>query len=229
MTELILREKGAIRVGIVDDHEAVRLGFKTICETNGFQTSCMAATVDELLTTLQAADPAGPTCCDVVVLDLSLSDGSTPKDNVSRLVAAGVKVLLFSIADRKSQVAEALRAGAAALIKKSQSMDELAEAIQLIGSGIEVNNTETSAAIDSDAEFKASASLTPREREVLSLYASGFTMRQVAAQLQVKESTVKEHIDRVRAKYSSAGRPAPDKGHLVVRAIEDGLIDAVQL
>ena len=229
MTELILREKGAIRVGIVDDHDAVRLGFKAVCEANGFQTSCLAATVDELLESLNAAENVGTDCCDVVVLDLSLSDGSSPSQNVSRLVSAGVKVLLFSIADRKSQVSEALKAGAAALIKKSQSMDELAEAIQLVGSGIEVNNTETSAAIDSDIEFKSRANLSPKERDVLSLYASGFTMRQVAAQLQVRESTVKEHIDRVRAKYSSAGRPAPDKGHLVLRAIEDGLIDAVQL
>jgi DNA-binding NarL/FixJ family response regulator len=163
------------------------------------------------------------------VLDLSLADGSKPAENVSRLIEAGAKVLVFSIADKSSLVTDALRAGAAALIRKSQSMAELAEAIELVASNVEVNNTETSAVIDSDADFKLRAGLSAKEREVLSLYASGFTMRQVASQLQIKESTVKEHIDRVRGKYSSVGRPAPDKANLVLRAIEDGLIDAVQL
>ena len=219
----LLTPKHEIRVAIVDDHEAVREGFRSVCERYGFQLTALEASVDDLLSGGEEFDT------DVVVLDLSLADGSKPAENVSRLIAAGAKVLVFSIADKSSLVTDALRAGAAALIRKSQSMAELAEAIELVASNVEVNNTETSAVIDSDADFKLRAGLSAKEREVLSLYASGFTMRQVASQLQIKESTVKEHIDRVRGKYSSVGRPAPDKANLVLRAIEDGLIDAVQL
>lgn len=219
----LLTPKHEIRVAIVDDHEAVREGFRSVCSKFGFQLTALAANVDELL----GGDAAFET--DVVVLDLSLADGSKPAENVTRIIEAGAKVLVFSIADKRSQVTDALRAGAAALIRKSQSMAELAEAIELVASNVEVNNTETSAVIDSDSDFKLRAGLSAKEREVLSLYASGFTMRQVASQLQIKESTVKEHIDRVRGKYSSVGRPAPDKANLVLRAIEDGLIDAVQL
>ena len=219
----LLTPKHEIRVAIVDDHEAVREGFRSVCERYGFQLTALEASVDALLSRGEDFDT------DVVVLDLSLADGSKPAENVSRLIEAGAKVLVFSIADKSSLVTDALRAGAAALIRKSQSMAELAEAIELVASNVEVNNTETSAVIDSDADFKLRAGLSAKEREVLSLYASGFTMRQVASQLQIKESTVKEHIDRVRSKYSSVGRPAPDKANLVLRAIEDGLIDAVQL
>lgn len=219
----LLTPKHEIRVAIVDDHEAVREGFRSVCERYGFQLTALEASVDALLSRGEDFNT------DVVVLDLSLADGSKPAENVSRLIEAGAKVLVFSIADKSSLVTDALRAGAAALIRKSQSMAELAEAIELVASNVEVNNTETSAVIDSDADFKLRAGLSAKEREVLSLYASGFTMRQVASQLQIKESTVKEHIDRVRGKYSSVGRPAPDKANLVLRAIEDGLIDAVQL
>ncbi len=219
----LLTPKHEIRVAIVDDHEAVREGFRSVCERYGFQLTALEASVDALLSRGEEFNT------DVVVLDLSLADGSKPAENVSRLIEAGAKVLVFSIADKSSLVTDALRAGAAALIRKSQSMAELAEAIELVASNVEVNNTETSAVIDSDADFKLRAGLSAKEREVLSLYASGFTMRQVASQLQIKESTVKEHIDRVRGKYSSVGRPAPDKANLVLRAIEDGLIDAVQL
>ncbi|MDE2591433.1 MAG: response regulator transcription factor [Actinomycetales bacterium] len=219
----LLTPKHEIRVAIVDDHEAVREGFRSVCERYGFQLISASDTVAELLDSNALREN------DVVVLDLSLADGSKPSENVANLIAQGAKVLIFSIADKRSQVTEALRAGAGALIRKSQTMAELAEAIELVASNVEVNNTETSAVIDSDADFKLRAGLSAKEREVLSLYASGFTMRQVASQLQIKESTVKEHIDRVRGKYSSVGRPAPDKANLVLRAIEDGLIDAVQL
>lgn len=221
-----------IRVAMVDDHDAVRLGFRACCHINGFNLAAVAATVDELFEALRSALPGDAPltdACDVVVLDLSLADSSSPGLNVAKLVEAGLKVLIFSIADRPAPVAEALRAGAVAVIKKSQSMDDLVEAIQLVASGIEVNNTETSAAIDSDSEFKATAGLSPREREVLQLYASGFALKQVASALKIKESTVREHIDRVRRKYSAVGRPAPDKADLVVRAIEEGLIVANQL
>lgn len=219
----LLTPKHEIRVAIVDDHEAVREGFRSVCERYGFQLISASDTVAEILDSNALREN------DVVVLDLSLADGSKPSENVANLIAQGAKVLIFSIADKRSQVTEALRAGAGALIRKSQTMAELAEAIELVASNVEVNNTETSAVIDSDADFKLRAGLSAKEREVLSLYASGFTMRQVASQLQIKESTVKEHIDRVRGKYSSVGRPAPDKANLVLRAIEDGLIDAVQL
>ena len=219
----LLTPKHEIRVAIVDDHEAVREGFRTVCDRSGYQLIGLFDSANALLAAGVLRDN------DVVVLDLSLADGSKPAENVANLIAAGAKVLIFSIADKRSQVTDALRAGAGALIRKSQSMAELAEAIELVASNVEVNNTETSAVIDSDSDFKLRAGLSAKEREVLSLYASGFTMRQVASQLKIRESTVKEHIDRVRGKYSSVGRPAPDKANLVLRAIEDGLIDAVQL
>ena len=85
-------------------------------------------------------------------------------------------------------------------------MDELANTIRLVAAGVYVNNTQTTAAIDSDVEFKE-AKLSPREREVLTLYASGMALKQVAFALNIKMNTAKEHIDRVRSKYADIGRP----------------------
>jgi DNA-binding NarL/FixJ family response regulator len=60
---------------------------------------------------------------------------------------------------------------------------------------------------------------------VLSLYASGFALKQVAAELDISISTAKGHIDRVRAKSSGVGRTASTKTDLLIRAIEDGIIE----
>ncbi|MBU6143949.1 MAG: helix-turn-helix transcriptional regulator, partial [Acidobacteria bacterium] len=65
--------------------------------------------------------------------------------------------------------------------------------------------------------------LSERELQVLRLYASGMTLKQVAYELQISKHTAKEHIDRVRGKYSEVGRPAMDKSELLIRLIEDGL------
>lgn len=206
-----------IRVAIVDDHEAIRLGFSNYCVQQNVDLVGSAATVDELLTQIEGKD------CAVVVTDLSLSDGSTVTENVSRLVAAGPAVLIFSIADKPSLMRAAVRAGATAIVPKSQPMEFLFQAIELASQGAIINNAETSATIDSDASFKE-ASLSSREREVLSLYASGMSLKQVAYQLQIKQSSAKEHIDRVRVKYAKLGRQAATKVDLFKRAVEDGII-----
>lgn len=208
----------AVRVAIVDDHEAVRYGFETAAKQFGFDLVGSAPTVSELLEQIKDHD------CEVVVTDLSLSDGSMVQDNVQRLVAAGAAVLIFSIADKPSLMRAAVRAGATAIVPKSKSMADLAEAIRLSAQGIIVNNPETSALIDSDSDFK-SANLSSREREVLSLYASGMSLKQVAFALQIKPSSAKEHIDRVRVKYAKLGRQAGTKVDLFKRAIEDGILE----
>lgn len=207
-----------VSVAIVDDHDAIRLGFRAACEEYGFELLASAPSVDALIQTLGDVVPQ------VVVLDLSLSDGSLVEDNVTRVRELGSQILIFSIADKRNLIRAAIKAGAAAIVPKAQSMDELASAIRLVANGIYVNNTQTTAAIDSDLEFKE-AKLSPREREVLTLYASGLALKQVAFSLNIKMNTAKEHIDRVRSKYADIGRPVSSKTELLLRAIEDGLID----
>jgi DNA-binding NarL/FixJ family response regulator len=207
-----------ISVIIIDDHEAIRLALATVCEQNNFKLLASTDSVGEALNSITRESP------DVAVLDLSLADGSKVEDNVKRLVEKGIAVLVFSIADKAQLVRAALKAGAAALVPKSHSMSELVEAIRMVAAGMLVNNLQTTAAIDADQDF-TKAKLSPREREVLSLYASGLALKQVAFSLNITVSTAKEHIDRVRNKYATIGRPAVNKTELLLRAIEDGLIE----
>ena len=206
-----------IRVAIVDDHEAVRLGLAGSCEEFGFELVGSAPNVSELISQIEGKD------CDVIVSDLSLSDGSLVEENTTKLVAQGAAVLIFSIADKPSMMRAALRAGAVAIVPKSQTISELASAIRLASEGAIINNPETSAMIDADSKFK-DANLSIREREVLSLYASGMSLKQVAYELKIKPSSAKEHIDRVRVKYANLGREAGTKVDLFKRAVEDGIL-----
>jgi DNA-binding NarL/FixJ family response regulator len=206
-----------VRVAVVDDHESVRLGLRAAIQAQGFTFVDEAATVRELVEKLAGRE------CDVVVLDLSLGDGSTITDNVKNIQATGAAVLVHSIADRAAGVREALAAGAAGVIPKSAATSTVMAAIRTVARGDVLNNLEWASAIDADVEF-AKAQLGRRERDVLNLYASGLPLRMVADQLGIALSTAREYLDRIRVKYVEVGRPAPTKVDLLRRAVEDGIL-----
>jgi DNA-binding CsgD family transcriptional regulator len=67
--------------------------------------------------------------------------------------------------------------------------------------------------------------LSPRQAAVLAAYAGSNELGEVVArQLGVNVETLKTHLRRIRAKYRAAGRPAPTRRDLYVRAVEDGLL-----
>jgi len=67
--------------------------------------------------------------------------------------------------------------------------------------------------------------LGQREKEVLRAWFCCDSKEAAARELFVSVNTVKKHIERVRAKYAAAGRPAPTQALLLIRAIQDGWMD----
>ena len=207
----------SVRVGIVDDHESVRLGLQAACENSGYEVLFAAATAQALV------DGLAGRACDVIVLDLSLGDGSLVTDNVHLVASTGSAVLVHSIADRVASVREALAAGAAGVIPKSSPTTTVMAAVASVARGDVLNNLEWATAIDADRDF-AKAQLGRRERDVLHLYASGLPLKMVALQLGIAHSTAREYLDRIRVKYVEVGRPAPTQVDLLRRAVEDGIL-----
>lgn len=209
-----------MRVGLIDDHESVRLGLEAALLRDGAAVVFSGADVASLLHWRRASFELP---LDVVVLDLTLGDGRTVTENVVALVADGSAVIIHSVADRPAAVREALAAGAAGVVNKASPTDDVLAAIRTVASGAPLDNMEWASAVESDTAF-ADAALSQREREVLRLYATGLPLKIVADRLGIAFSTAKENIARVRAKYIDVGRPAPTKVELLMRAMEDGLI-----
>jgi DNA-binding NarL/FixJ family response regulator len=208
------------RVALIDDHESVRLGLEAACARDGEQTVVFSgSTVASYLLWRKAS---GQAPADVVVLDLTLGDGTTVTENVASIVADGASVVIHSVADRPAAVREALVAGAAGVVSKSSALDDVLDAIRTVAQGEALNNVEWASAVDGDRDF-ADAQLSTREREVLRLYATGLPLKAVADRLGVAYSTAKENISRIRVKYVGVGRPASTKVDLMRRAMEDGI------
>ncbi|WP_309102466.1 response regulator transcription factor [Microbacterium sp.] len=211
------------RVALIDDHESVRLGIEAACERDGAGTVVFSgSTVGGYLEWRSAS---GEAPADVVVLDLTLGDGTTVTENVTALVLDGASVVIHSVADRPAAVREALSAGAAGVVSKSSALDDVLDAIRTVAQGEALNNVEWASAVEGDRAF-ADAQLSVREREVLRLYATGLPLKVVAERLGVAYSTAKENITRIRVKYVDVGRPAPTKVDLLRRAMEDGILAA---
>ncbi|HCS60530.1 MAG TPA: LuxR family transcriptional regulator [Microbacterium sp.] len=211
------------RVAFIDDHESVRLGLELACERDGSQTVVFSGSTVGSYLDWRSSTGSAP--ADVVVLDLTLGDGTTVTENVRALVADGGSVVIHSVADRPSAVRESLVAGAAGIVSKSSALDDVLDAIRTVAKGDALNNVEWASAVEGDREF-ADAQLSVREREVLRMYATGLPLKAVAERLGVAYSTAKENITRVRVKYVEVGRPAPTKVDLLRRAMEDGIVAA---
>ncbi|WP_295839099.1 response regulator transcription factor [uncultured Microbacterium sp.] len=209
------------RVALIDDHESVRLGLEAaLTRTEATEVVFSDASVAAYLSWRQST---GASPADVVVLDLTLGDGTTVSENVDRVVRDGSSVIIHSVADRAAAVREALAAGAAGIVSKSSPTHEVLGAISTVARGELLDNVEWASAVEGDREF-ADAQLSAREREVLRLYAAGLPLKAVAERLGVAYSTAKENITRVRVKYVEVGRPAPTKVDLLRRAMEDGIL-----
>lgn len=205
-----------ILVGIVEDHPAMLFGVATILNrSGGIRVAASGGTAAEVAHQVSRLD--------VILLDLDLSDGSTPSENLRILTPLGASVVAYTSGDQPQRLLEAARGGAAGMISKADSLEVITASVRRAARGQILATAEWAAALDSDHQFVA-AHLSRRESEVLSLYASGETAERVAQTLFLSRETVLDHIRRIRAKYAAVDRAAPTKVDLFRRAVEDGLV-----
>lgn len=207
---------GPYRLGLVDDHEIVAVAFSSLVgRMANLELVCDTRTVGELLDLGEELD--------LVVLDLRLADGSSPVNNVERLAATGVNVLAFTSGESPFLVRLAAKTAVLGVIRKSEPIAVLEDALMRAAAGLPVISTDWAAAIDSDPDLDK-AGLSPQEQKVLSLFASGKKAQAVAYDAGIAAGTVDDYVRRVRAKYAKIGRPADTKVDLYKRAIEDGFL-----
>lgn len=212
-----------IKAAIIDDHEAIRLGMQSAlghCDSCGVELVGGAPDVPTFL-------EGGFDDVEVVLLDLKLADDSDPKLNAETLRAEGYRVVVYSIADNLRLLRRALAGGADGVCRKAEPIQETVAAILAVADGQQAISQEILQAIEGDTTYVAAA-LGPREREVLSLYAAGLEIPEIARTLYITENSVKEYLKRIRAKYTQVDRPAASKLELFRRAIEDGIVPPVE-
>jgi DNA-binding NarL/FixJ family response regulator len=209
-----------VRVGVIDDHRAMLVGVTAIIQSHpGFQVVAAGRSVAELLAAKERMD--------VILLDLTLSDGSTPAHNVAALIGAGAPVLVHASLEPLAVIRAAARAGAVGMVDKAGEAPRLMAALRAAVRG-ELPGGDWTASIARVPSAPVRIALSAREAEVFARYAVGATADSVAQALFITRETVLDHVRRIRGKYAAAGRPAATKVDLYRRAVEDGYIHPQQ-
>lgn len=202
------------RIGHVEDHETTVIGLAAvIADAPDLALVAVADTVEALLA--QTDD------LDLAILDLRLGDGSTPRSNIDALTAHGIPTLVYTAGEDPYLVRAAAKAGVLGIVLKSEPPADTLAAIRRAAEGEGVPTQDWAAAIDGDPALRE-VGLTPRQLDVLALYANGEKAATVARMTGLAEQTVVDYLGRIRKRYAEAGRPAPTKTDLYKRALEDG-------
>ena len=202
---------------LIDDHPIVRAGLSALLEAAGHSIVGESEDITEALSEVKRLAP------DIVMLDLHL-DGRSGFEVLAemqrRQMAASVIVL--SMSDQPRDVAEALRMGASGYVLKGSASIELVSAVAAVMQGrryLGAGLTDIAVqGLTSDAE--RGTTLSPRERQILVMVASGKSSAAIGEALHLSPKTVDTYRSRLMAKLELSDVPA-----LVRWAIREKLIE----
>jgi DNA-binding NarL/FixJ family response regulator len=206
---------------VVDGHEAVRAAVKLWCmrAEPAIPVVGQYGSVDEMF----SEDHRVPRGGSVVVFELNAPHAPPAYAELQRILNAGLRAVVYSHATAFEVVLSALEAGAASYVSKAESKTHLLAGIRAASAGRHYTGPLMTDAIYCDSRV-GRPRLAAREREILIAWFQTDSKDVVARNLRISTSTVRTHLERIRAKYAALDRAAPTKAALVVRAIQDGII-----
>jgi DNA-binding NarL/FixJ family response regulator len=218
------RELSPIRVVVADDQALVRMGLRTLLDSES-DTELVGEASDGRA----AVELVRQTRPDVVLMDIRMPvlDGlAALREITSDAALAGVRVIMLTTFELDEYVFEALRGGASGFILKDAAPSELLHAIRVVAAGASLlSPSVTRRVIEQFARHDAPGQphpdldqLTEREREIVAWVATGRSNDEIAAELVVSPATVRTHVSRAMIKLH-----ARDRAQLVVFAVQSGL------
>jgi DNA-binding NarL/FixJ family response regulator len=199
MLSLRLETHAPIRVLLADDHAVVREGYRRLLELEPDMV-VVAECADAETARAHLEDSAQ--AADVLVLDLSMPGcGGLALLRHAAETWPTLRVLVFTMHDSATMVAQALRAGAAGFITKSSAPDVLVDAVRRVAQG---ERPVLSADVAQRAECQPALPLAPREVEVLQLLVQGCSVEEVSRRLQLSVKTVANYQTLIRQKLGAS-------------------------
>ncbi|MFG2872718.1 response regulator [Streptomyces sp. NPDC048338] len=203
---------------IADDQAMQRFGFRMLLESQDDMTVVgEAANGTEAIRLVDRFHP------DVVLMDIRMP-GLDGIEATRRIIATGARtrVLIVTTFDLDEYAYDGLRAGASGFLVKDAQPEELLAGVRAVASGdAVVAPSLTRRLLDAYVQHLPAApgsrstppapdprlaSLTEREREILTVIGQGWTNTEIAGRLHLAESTVKTHVSRILAKTGARDR-----------------------
>ncbi|MDZ7950749.1 response regulator transcription factor [Nostoc sp. DedQUE09] len=201
----------AIRVLIVDDHSIVRQGLAAMIENEPDMTVVgQAGNGQEAINQYRQLQP------DVTLMDLRMPQMSGVDATVAICAEfVHARIIMLTTYDGDEDIYRGLHAGAKGYLLKDAEPDALLDAIHIVHSGQQYIPPEVAAKL---VQRMKNPELTHREQEIVHLMADGLSNHDIGAALNIAESTVKFHINRILSKLGVS-----DRTQAVVTALKRGL------
>ncbi|WP_018353299.1 response regulator [Longispora albida] len=216
-----------ITIVVVDDQDLVRLGLRTLIDSED-DLDCVGEAADGLaaVTVTQRTRP------DVVLMDIRMPgiDGIEATRRITADPAlANTKIIVLTTFEHDQYVFDALRHGASGFLLKDTKPAELLLAIRSVVQGGALMSPSVTRKVI--REFVTASprplrphpdldTLTGREREIVVLAAEGLSNDEIAERLVISPATARTHVSRAMLKLG-----ARDRAQLVVFAYQSGLAD----
>jgi DNA-binding NarL/FixJ family response regulator len=205
-------KRNRIRILVVDDHPALRLGL--IAMIDGEEDMEVVAEAGDGLSAVEAFRQHRP---DLTLLDLRMP-GMSGVEVIEAIKheAPGFHVVVLTTSDCEHDVSQALRAGAQSYLLKDAPTEELLAAIRAVNAG---QHRISPAVAFRLADHIKHGEPSPRELDMLQHLVRGRSNREIAADLGLTEDTVKSYMRNLFAKLGVA-----DRTQAVIRGLERGFV-----
>jgi DNA-binding NarL/FixJ family response regulator len=197
-------DTATVKIMLVDDHEVVRMGLRTLLERReGFDIVAEAGSVAEAVAQAHQLQP------DVIVMDVRLPDGTGVEAcrEIRGERPATKVIMLTSYADDEA-VYGSIMAGASGYLLKQTRGTNLAEAIERVAAGESLldpgvtDKVLTRMRQLAAGETDELASLSPQERRIIGLIAEGKTNKEIAEEVFLSDKTVKNYVSSILSKLN---------------------------
>lgn len=209
-----------IKILIADDHAIVREGPKQIIsETPDMAVVAEASNGEDVLEKVSANK------YDVILLDISMP-GRSGLDILRQLKIEKPKlpIMMLSVHPEEQYAVRALRAGASGYLTKESAPDELIAAIRKISQGRKYVSSSLAEKLayelGIDVKKLRHEVLSDREFQVMCMFASGKTVKEIAAELSISIPTIRTYRIRILEKMKMK-----NIAEIIHYAVKQGLVD----
>ncbi len=203
-----------IRVLVADDHEMFRRGLTIVLEAEG-DIVVVGQAPDGDVAVTKAAELAP----DVILMDVRMPhlDGIGATRRIRQAFPMS-RIIMLTVSDEEDDLFDAIKAGANGYLLKEVSIEEVADTVRAVMAGASLLSptlaaklvhefgSTAAALVPGDDAADASAGLTEQELDVLKRVARGRATRDIATELAVTESTVRNHVANILAKVQLRSR-----------------------
>ncbi|MFP3854138.1 MAG: response regulator [Anaerolineales bacterium] len=198
-----------LRILLVDDHEVVRLGLRSLLDQHDdFEVIDDVSNAEDAIKAAIAHEP------DVVLMDIRLP-GESGIDACEKIVEElpETKVIMLTSYAEDEMLFSAIRAGASGYVLKQVGSDELIQSIEAVGRGEASLDPALTQRVFSqvrkairDQDASAFADLTDQELRVLGLVSEGKTNKEIAESLYLGQGTVRNYVSNILSKLNVSNR-----------------------